>query len=168
MRLQIADAQREGRVAALADVLCGLLAQKRRLGVFLRHGCLGVAREHALAEILRVGRKPLLDQEVVIRAEHIQPLRRGIATPVRVFAADPRFKSVLGENLIPQVPFAHKGRLIFRRQHLGKGRHLGAERHIARGHAGGVRPQTGQHGGPRRAAHRLAHIGIFKDKAVRG
>ena len=70
MGFQIADAQREWRVAALADVLGSLLAQKRRLGVFLRHGRLGVAREHALAEAFRVGREPLLNQEVVIRAEH--------------------------------------------------------------------------------------------------
>ena len=140
MRLQIANAQRERRVAALTDVVCGLIAQKRRLGVFLRHGGLGVAREHALAEVFRIGCKPLLDQEVVIRAEHIQPLLLRIATPIRVFAADPRFKPVLGKNLIPQVPFTHKSRLVFRRQHLGKRRHLGAQRHIARGHASGMRP----------------------------
>ena len=166
MWLQIADAQRERRVAALADVLRSLIAQKRRLGVFLRHGRLSVAREHALAEVFRIGCKPPLDQEMVIRAKHVQPLQRGIATPIRVFAADPRRKPVLGKNLIPQVPFAHKGRLIFRRQHLGKSRHLGAQRHIARGHAGSVRPQSSQHSGPRRAAHRLAHIGVFKDKAI--
>ena len=80
----------------------------------------------------------------------------------------PTSESVLGKDLVSEVPFAHEGRIVIPGQHLGDGRYVGGERHVAGRHARRVGPQAGEHGRPGRTAHGLAHVGVLEDEAVLG
>ena len=168
MWLQVADAKRKRLITPFPDELRCLISEEGGLRERFFQPRRHVTRKDLCAPVFHIRLKAVFHKELVIRAELKQTCRIRKRMPVRILATHPGVKAVLRENLIAQVPFAHVGAVVFVGKILGYGRHIGRQRYVAGGHPGGVGPQASQHGCPRRAAHRLAYVGVLEHKTLFG
>ena len=122
----------------------------------------------ATEQISRLRSESAFDEEVPVVGGYGLVPPRGEKPRVAVLEAHPLAKAVLGEQLIPEVPFPDMGRgvLWLSSEHLRQTPNLLRQRNIVIRAPVGVGVQPGQQGRARGRAYWLRHVGPIENMAL--